>query len=413
MYKVQDKILDNYAKVMVHFALNGGEGIKRGETVWLVANECSGDLFHAIRREIYKAGGNVIERFLPNDTDRYGLNPDIIRYGSDEQLKFFPEACWKGVIDSSDHLLFILAQHDVHKLEGLSSAKIKMKNSNTNGPIMTMRAEKEKLGKQFWTLCLYGTESAAKEAGLTLEEYWQQIIDACFLNEEDPVAKWKEIQAEIVKTRDWLTGLQIDEVHVKGADIDLRVKIGEQRKFLAGRGHNIPSFEVFTSPDWRGTNGWVSFNQPLYYSGKKINGIKLEFKDGVITAFSATENQDALEQMISAENANKLGEFSLTDRRHSNIQKFMAHTLFDENTGGAFGNTHVAVGNSYRDAYDGEQSDISEEEWGRLGFNNCPPVHVDMVSTSNRSVVATLKNGRRIMIYTDGEFQMEHEVWLS
>jgi aminopeptidase len=56
-------------------------------------------------------------------------------------------------------------------------------------------------------------------------------------------------------------------------------------------------------------------------------------------------------EMISAENANKIGEFSLTDKRLSRITRFMADTLYDENVGGEYGNTHIAVGNAYKDSY--------------------------------------------------------------
>ena len=62
--------------------------------------------------------------------------------------------------------------------------------------------------------------------------------------------------------------------------------------------------------------------------------MELNFKNGVVTASSATENEDALKEMIAQENADKVGEFSLTDRRHSRITRFMATTLFDENMGG-------------------------------------------------------------------------------
>jgi aminopeptidase len=64
--------------------------------------------------------------------------------------------------------------------------------------------------------------------------------------------------------------MQIEWVHVVGEDVDLRVKIGEKRKWLGGSGRNIPSFEVFTSPDWRGTNGWIRYNMPLSYQSNII-----------------------------------------------------------------------------------------------------------------------------------------------
>jgi aminopeptidase len=403
MYTVNPELLTKYAKVMVNFALNGGTGIKPGETVWLTGPESAKDLFVEISKQIWLSGGNVISRYMPDNTERYGLNRFLLENGTDEQLSFFPEAYWKGVTESVDHLMFILAYPDIHHLQGVSAEKIAKLNA-AMAPWMKMRSEKEAKGNLFWTLCLYGTESMANEAGMTIDEYWEQIINACYLRDEDPIASWKKLQAELELARNTLTSMNIKKVHVTGDDVDLHITIGEQRQWLAGRGMNIPSFEVFTSPDWRGTNGWIKFNQSLYYSGTRISGIFLKFENGVVVESSSTENQEVLKQMIANENADKVGEFSLTDSRHSRITRFMANTLYDENIGGPQGNTHIALGNSYREGYHGDISNISEEQWVELGFNNCPRVHTDMISTTQRKVVATLENDEEVVIYENGKF---------
>jgi aminopeptidase len=244
----------------------------------------------------------------------------------------------------------------------------------------------------------------AKEAGLPLEAYWEQIIEACYLREDDPVTKWKTIQKEIEDIKDKLDALEIEALHITGEDVDLHIQIGAHRKWLSGGGKNIPSFEIFTSPDWRGTRGNIRFNQPLYYSGKRISGVSLTFENGVVTTCSAKENEDALKEMIAQENADKVGEFSLTDKRHSRITKFMATTLFDENMGGAFGNTHIALGNAYKDTYPGNMARVSDEQWAQMGYNQCPKVHTDIISTTNRTVTARLRNGTERMIYREGQF---------
>jgi aminopeptidase len=272
---------------------------------------------------------------------------------------------------------------------------------------MKMREEKEQAGKLSWSLCLYGTQSMADEAGLTLDEYWEQIIEACYLREDDPVTKWKAVQREIEDIKDKLDALEIEKLHIKGDDVDLEVQIGAHRKWLSGGGKNIPSFEIFTSPDWRGTNGSISFNQPLYYSGKRISGVSLQFENGVVVTSSATENEDALKEMIGQENANKVGEFSLTDKRHSRITKFMATTLFDENMGGEFGNTHIALGNAYKDTFTGDMSTVTDEQWAAMGYNSCPKVHTDIISTSNRIVTATLRDNTQRVIYKEGIFMLD------
>ena len=111
--------------------------------------------------------------------------------------------------------------------------------------------------------------------------------------------------------------------------------------------------------------------------------------------------------MIAQENADKVGEVSLTDKRHSRITKFMATTLFDENAGGEFGNTHIALGNAYKDTYPGDIANVSDEEWKEMGYNSCPKVHTDIVSTTNRTVTAILEDNSEKIIYADGKFKLD------
>jgi aminopeptidase len=191
-----------------------------------------------------------------------------------------------------------------------------------------------------------------------------------------------------------------------GDDADLWIKLGERRQWLGGGGRNIPSFEVFTSPDWRGTEGWIRFNEPLYIYGSLITGIELEFRDGRVVSARAGENERLLKEMLASEGADAVGEFSMTDARLSPITKFMANTLFDENTGGRYGNTHIAVGRSYRDTYDGDPNGVAPEEWERLGFNQSV-VHTDIVSTTDRTITAVLEDGGERVIYADGRFTLD------
>ncbi|GAB4094523.1 aminopeptidase [Flaviaesturariibacter terrae] len=401
--QLDDSLLKKYAQVMVRYALNHGKGINPGDTVFLVAQECAKDLFLAVAREVYEAGGNLIPNFQPDNTRGGSLARLLLEKGSEEQVAFFAKPYWQGIVEATDHFLFLLSEPDIHYLEGIPAARISRMNS-ARAPYMQMREQKEQAGKLSWSLCLYGTPSMAEEAGLSLEDYWEQIIEACYLREDDPVAKWKSVQAEIEAIKDRLDALQIESLHIAGDDVDLRIRLGAGRQWLSGGGKNIPSFEIFTSPDWRGTEGSIRFDQPLYYSGKRIAGVSLRFANGVVVEASATENEEALKEMIAQENADKVGEFSLTDRRHSRITKFMASTLFDENRGGESGNTHIALGNAYKDAYPGDIAAMTEAQWADLGYNACPKVHTDIVSTSNRTVTALLPDGSERVIYRDGQF---------
>ncbi len=91
--------------------------------------------------------------------------------------------------------------------------------------------------------------------------------------------------------------------------------------------------------------------------------------------------------------ASRLGEFSLTDKRFSKINQFMANTLFDENFGGSWGNCHVALGASYADTYSGDVKSLTKEKKTHLGFNDSA-LHWDLVNTEKKRVVAHLADGK-------------------
>lgn len=399
-YKPSEEILEKYAKVLVNFALGSGQGIKKGDRVFLQAALSALPFFRSLKKVILDSGGHVISS-LGDDMD--GFSKYFYDHATDEQITDFPAPYFKGLVAVTDHRIAVLSDHDVHELDKINPKKMMMAQKSRKA-VAEWFDKKENQGKYTWTLALYGTPSMAKEAGLSLEDYWEQIIDACYLDKPDPIAEWRKISAEVERVAKELTNLKIDRLHVTGPDIDLTMTIGAKRRWLGGSGRNIPSFEVFTSPDWRGTNGWVRFNQPLYYYGPKVEGIYLEFKNGRVVKSSAAKNEKLLKEMLATDRgAAQMGEYSLTDKRLSRITKFMAETLFDENMGGPYGNTHLAVGKSYHDTYVGDTSKMNKALAKQLGYNESA-IHTDMISTTDRTATATLSNGKKQVIYKKGQF---------
>jgi len=392
-------LLEKYARVLIDFALNDGEGIKKGDVVYLVTQSPGIPLAQEVYRSIIRSGGFPL---IQIQDDSFSLIS--LLEGSDEQLTFFPDKFYRGLADNIDHYVRILADRDPLFLSKADPRKVVLA-SNSTKQFRVWLDEKEDAGKFTWTLCLYGTEGAAREAGLSEEEYWQQIAKACFLDHDDPLKKWREVSGQMQSILDHLNNMPIQKVHVEAKDTDLWVSIGEKRKWLGGRGRNIPSFEIFTSPDWRGIEGKIYFDLPLYRYGNIIKDIGLELKEGKIIKAQAAQNENLLKEMISQKNADKIGEFSLTDRRFSQINKFMANTLFDENFGGEFGNTHLAVGKAYHDACQLNPKDMSEDDFKKLGYNDSPE-HTDIIATTNRKVTAILDDNSKKVIYEDGEFRI-------
>ena len=405
-YEPSQEIVERYARLLVDFALGEGEGIEPGHTVRVVGAEETKPLFVEVCRAVWRSGGNVIYQMEPTQDERFNLARDFYEIATEAQLDHFPESYRRGIMDQTDHSIVIEGNNNPQALKDVDPQRI-MRRRASLMPVIEWQQEKEAAGLLHWTIGLWGTEAMAAEAGLTLEQYWEQIIKACFLDDPDPIARWHETLDAIHRHRDWLNSLPIDRLHVEADEIDLWMSMGERRRWCGGSGKNIPSFEIFTSPDWRGTNGHVRFSEPLYTHGKIARGVRLEFKDGLVTSATADENPELIEQIVAAPGGDKLGEFSLTDARLSRIDRFMATTLYDENMGGPFGNTHLAVGMSLNHSFDGDPTQVSDEEWERLGYNLKAVVHNDIVSTTDRTVTAVLRDGSQQVIYADGRFQDE------
>jgi aminopeptidase len=398
MFTPDKKILENYAKVMIDFALGKGKGVQNGQVVYLQYDTEALPLALAVYKRILEKGAHPMVKGIEE-----GFSKTMYDVATDDQLKFFPKDYSKSLVDTIDHRIYLIAPTDPFLLKNVDPKKIMASNSGDKRLLRKWLFEKEDQGKLTWTLCLYGTEGMAKESNLSLKDFWQEIINACFLDTKDPIKIWEKTFKEINELKKKLNDLPVDTYHMISEKTDLFIKLGEKRRWQGGGGANIPSFEIFTSPDWRGVNGKIFFNFPLYRYGNIIKDIQLEFKDGIVIKASAAKNEKLLKEMISQKNANKIGEFSLTDKRFSKISKFMANTLYDENFGGENGNSHLAVGTSYHDCFEGDVKKMKEIDWEKLGYNESVE-HCDIINTNPKTVEAIMKDGSRKLIYNNGLF---------
>ena len=264
--------------------------------------------------------------------------------------------------------------------------------------------KREDTGEYGWTLCSMPTRELASQAGLSLKEYTDQVIRACYLDKSDPVQAWEDVYRDAMAIKKWINSMDVEYYHVESEEIDLKVTPGKKRKWIGISGHNIPSFEIFLSPDWRGTQGFYYANQPSFRSGNYVEGVRLTFDKGSAVKIEADKGEEFVRKQLSMdEGAARVGEFSLTDKRFSRIDRFMASTLYDENYGGPHGNCHLAVGSSYSDTYDGDPVELTEDMKSKLGFNDSA-LHWDLVNTEKKTVTACLNTGASVLIYENGMF---------
>ena len=398
-YTPSPETLTNYAHILIDFALGGGKGVQPGEVVYLQFDALALPLALEVSKRILEKGGYPITKM--NEEAFQKIHVD---YASDEQLTFFPKKYMRALVETIDHRMYLIAPRDPFLLKNSDPRKLMLANKNTT-ILKKWLFDKEDQGKLTWTLALYGTQGMADEAGLSLQDFWAQIEKACFLNDTDPIQTWNRVFEDLEKLRGTLSLMPIEKLHLQSKETDLWITLGEQRQWLCGSGRNIPSFEMFTSPDWRGTEGHIYFDYPLYRYGNIIKDIKLEFKKGLIVQAKALKNEKLLKELINQKNANKIGEYSLTDIDYSHIDAFMANTLYDENYGGKHGNTHLAVGSSYHEGYAGDIRSMKATDFKRLGFNESPE-HTDIIATHDRVVTAHMQDGSSKIIYAKGHFQV-------
>lgn len=315
----------------------------------------------------------------------------------------FVAAGEKELSENINGRIFLRAPESLTHLQDVDSTKI--------GKFLTSRKylrdifdAREEQGRYSWTLCLFPTKELAQQAKATLPEYTDQVIRACYLDKDDPVAEWEAIYQSVTRIKKWLNGMKVDHYRVESRSFDLRVTPGEQRKWVGISGHNIPSFEIFLSPDWRGVDGTYYANLPSYRTGNYVEGVRITLKKGKAVKVEAETNEEFVKKQLKMDRgASSVGEFSLTDKRFSRIDRFMADTLYDENFGGDHGNCHVALGSSYSATFSGDPRTLTKEIKEQLGFNYSA-LHWDLVNTEEKTVTAYLTNGKKVVIYENGMF---------
>ena len=254
---------------------------------------------------------------------------------------------------------------------------------------------------KIWAKDLFGSEDEDK--------LWNVLYDICLIREDDPTLAWNQKLAKLKRRADYLNELKIDHLVYQNS-LGTNVSIGLPRGYLfcsadedTGRGNivNMPTEEVFTSPDRLRVNGRVYASKPLLHNGNIIEDFWLEFKDGKIVYYDAKKGKEILKGIIETdEGSHYLGEVALVDYTSpiSLTNILFKNTLYDENA-----SCHLAIGEGFPECIEGG-FDKSKEELLALGLNMSHE-HVDFfIGTSDLEIKAVLQNGRETVIMKDGNF---------
>ncbi|HOW99450.1 MAG TPA: aminopeptidase [Deltaproteobacteria bacterium] len=374
------------------------EKFKKGDVVLIRSDLAALPLAEVLYPRLLEEGFNTVVRLGITEC----MEKDFYRISDSSQLVFRTPG-EQELIGALNGSISLRAPSSITHLSSIDPAKIG-RAIVSRKYLSDILDNREASGAFGWTLCMYPTGELARAAGMTAEDYADQIVKACFLGRRDPVSLWKDIHKDAQSIKKWLNSLKVKFFRVESEHIDLEIFPGERRKWIGISGHNIPSFELFLSPDWRGTSGIYYADQPSYRSGNLARGVRLEFRNGSAVDIDAEVGREFVQKQLSMdEGASRIGEFSLTDKRFSKIDRYMANTLYDENYGGRNGNCHIAVGASYSDTYDGNAAELTKEKKARLGFNDSA-LHWDLVNTQDKRVTAHLEGGETKTIYEKGMF---------
>lgn len=396
-----DKQLERYADVLIWGLKTArSKPFKSGDVVLVRFNLDAVHLAEILESRLLEMGLNPVRRMNPTPM----MEKNFFDLANRRQLVFDPpgEAALYRRLNGS---VFLHAPASITHLSTIDPKKIS-RFTLSKKFLRDILEEREQAGLFGWTLCMLPTAELACHAGLADGDYAKQIVKACFLNRRNPVEHWKTVFKNAATIKRWLNSMAVSHYHIESATVDLKITPGEKRQWIGISGHNIPSFELFISPDWRGTSGVYFADQPSYRNGNLVKGVQLTFEKGKAVSVKAQLGSDFVKKQLKMDRgASRLGEFSLTDKRFSKIDRFMANTLFDENFGGRWGNCHVALGASYADTFSGDVQSLTKTKKTRLGFNDSA-LHWDLVNTEKKRVVAHLRDGRRTTIYEDGCFRL-------
>lgn len=246
--------------------------------------------------------------------------------------------------------------------------------------------------------------------GDALEKLWETIFSVVRVEKENPVSEWKNHINKLKHVLDFLNNNKFESLHYKSKETDLTIKLPNGHIWAGGselnsKGiefvANMPTEEVFTVPLKDGVDGYVTSTKPLNYGGNLINNFKLNFKNGRIVDYSASEGYETLKQLIEIDDGSHyLGEVALVpnDSPISNSEIIFFNTLFDENA-----SCHLAFGSAYPTCIENGTT-MTEEELIENGVNQSLTHQDFMIGSSDLNITGITKSGEKIDIFKNGNW---------
>jgi len=396
--------LDAYADLVVRVGAN----LQPGQTLFVNAAPEHVDLARAIARAGYRAGAAFVDvRYVDPHVRRA-----MIERGPDEALTASPD--WQVLRSKSldgNALAMIAGEAEPELLADLDQERV---GRARQVAVMETTLKLQNARAINWTIAAYPTPGWAEQVfgEPDVDRLWDAIAQSVRLDEEDPVAAWREHTARLRARCAQLDALQLDGIRFSGPGTDLTIGLLPESRWVGGGidtkdgiGHvpNLPTEEVFTTPDARRAEGTVRSTRPLALGGTVVRDLEMTFAGGEIVDVKASSGADAVRgQLATDEHAKRLGEVALVDgeSRVGRQGITFLNTLFDENA-----TCHIAYGSAVLFSAP-ELAGLPPDELRERGAN-VSSVHTDfMVGGPEVSVDGVTRDGKRVPILREDVWQL-------
>jgi aminopeptidase len=390
------------AELLVRFGAN----VQPGQIVALGSEPGKEELARAVAEAAYEQGAKFVDLTV---FDPY-LKRARALHAAPDTLGFVPPWYGQRILALGEHRcarIGLTGPVAPHLMEGINPALLgrdRLPSLEESGKVLLDRTTNWTLGPcptAGWAQIVH-PECDAEEA---LRRLWEEIAFACRLDEPDPVAAWRTRMDRLARVGAWLEDCRLDALRFEGPGTSLTVGLFASGRWVSGslttvdgivHAPNIPTEEVFATPDPERVNGTVTSTKPLFASGMLIEGLRVRFENGRVVHIDAERGAGTLEGLASADaGAARLGEVALVDResRVGTLGTVFYDTLLDENAA-----SHIALGAGL--AFSVED----EREAGRV---NDSAIHIDfMIGSDEVDVTGVTADGREVALLREGRWQV-------
>ncbi len=399
-------VMRSYAKLIVRVGAN----VQKGQEVRVFASLDQPEFIKMLAEECYKAGASrvTVDWNYPELTK---LSARYMKLRDLSETREWEKARMQDMVDHLPVRIFIESE-DPDGLRGINPKYFKAFAAR----VKISKPYRDAIdNKHQWCIAAVPGEAWAKKVHPELskraavEQLWKDILYTARADGEDPIADWEEHNRDLKARSKYLNDLHLRELRYHSANgTDFKVGLIPTAEFHAGRDTtmqgvvydpNMPTEEVFTSPDRRTAEGIVYATKPLSYQGQLIENFSVRFEKGRAVEVKAEKGQDVLEQIISMdEGCHYLGECALVPKESPIHQSGLLfyNTLFDENAA-----CHLALGFGFDECVKGFEN-MTKEELYEIGVNDAGN-HTDfMIGSDDLSIDGVDEHGNVHPIFRNG-----------